>query len=129
MTKLPSTRFAENRLRSRNAAKTATNEAWYMRVTSIALIPLSIGFVWLILSLIGKDYTAARTTLAQPVPAILMLLFLLAGIVHMKIGMQSIIEDYVHAGHWKESALIGNLFFSILVGIACVYAVLKLSFT
>ncbi len=99
-----------------------------MRVTSIALIPLSIGFVWLILSLIGKDYAAARMELSRPVPAILMLLFLLAGIVHMKIGMQSIIEDYVHAAHWKEGVLMSNLFFSILIGVACVYAVLKLSF-
>jgi len=129
MTKSASTRFAENRLRSRTAAKAATSEAWYMRVTSIALIPLSIGFVWLILCLIGKDYAAARALLGQPIPAILMLLFLLAGIVHMKIGMQSIIEDYVHTGHLKEGALIGNLFFSILVGVACAYAVLKLSFT
>jgi succinate dehydrogenase / fumarate reductase membrane anchor subunit len=47
----------------------------------------------------------------------------------MKIGMQSIIEDYVHATHWKEGALMSNLFFSILIGVACVYAVLKLSFT
>jgi len=124
-----STRFAENRLRSRTAAKAATSEAWYMRVTSIALIPLSIGFVWLILSLSGKDYAAARLELGRPVPAILMLLFLLAGIIHMKIGMQSIIEDYVHATHWKEGALMSNLFFSILIGVACVYAVLKLSFT
>jgi len=100
-----------------------------MRVTSIALVPLSIGFVWLILSLLGKDYAAARAELGQPVPAILMLLFLLAGIIHMKIGMQSIIEDYVHTTGWKESALIGNLFFCLLTGIACVYAILKLSFT
>jgi succinate dehydrogenase / fumarate reductase membrane anchor subunit len=128
-TKSASTRFAENRLRSRNAAKAATGDAWNMRVTSIALVPLSIAFVWIVLSLIGKDYTAARMELGRPVPAILMLLFLLAGIVHMKIGMQSIIEDYVHAAHWKEGALIGNLFFSILIGIASVYAILKLSFT
>jgi succinate dehydrogenase / fumarate reductase membrane anchor subunit len=127
--KSASTRFAENRLRSRNAAKAATSEAWHMRVTSIALVPLTIAFVWIVVSLIGKDYAAARHELGQPLPAILMLLFLLAGIVHMKIGMESIIEDYVHATHWKEGALIGNLFFSILIGIACVYAVLKLSFT
>ncbi len=100
-----------------------------MRVTSIALVPLSIAFVWLVLSLVGKDYMEARAILGRPFPAILLLLFLLAGIVHMKIGMQSIIEDYIHAVHWKEGALMGNLFFSIGVGVACIYAVLKLSFT
>ncbi len=100
-----------------------------MRVTSIALVPLSIAFVCLILGLIGKDYTAAHATLGKPFPAILMLLFLLAGLIHMKIGMQSIIEDYVHATAWKEGALMANLFFSIAIGIACIYAVLKISFT
>ncbi len=124
-----STRSIQNRLRSHSAAKAATHDAWHMRVTSIALVPLSIGFVSLILTLIGKDYTAARAELGQPIPAILMLLFLLAGLFHMKLGMQSIIDDYVHTALWKETAMIANLFFSIVIGIACVFAVFKLSFT
>ncbi len=99
-----------------------------MRVTSVALVPLTIGFVWLVLSLAGKDYAAARAELSQPLPAILLLLFLLAGISHMKVGMQSIIVDYIHAPHLKEGALMGNLFFCVAAGVACVYAVLKLSF-
>lgn len=122
-------RSTQSRLRANGAGKTATHEAWHMRVTSFALVPLSIGFIWLVLSLIGKDYVAARAELAHPIPGILLLLFLLAGLIHMKIGMQSIIEDYVHDKHWKEAAMIGNLFFCVLVGVACVYAVLKLSFT
>jgi succinate dehydrogenase / fumarate reductase, membrane anchor subunit len=129
MTKFgPSARSVQTRLPARSAAKAATAEAWHMRVTSIALVPLSIAFVWLILGLIGKDYAHAHAELAKPVSAILMLLFLLAGLIHMKIGMQSIIEDYVHATAWKEGALMANLFFSIAIGVACVYAILKLSF-
>jgi succinate dehydrogenase / fumarate reductase membrane anchor subunit len=125
----PSAGSVHTRLAAQSAAKAATAEAWQMRVTSIALMPLSIAFVWLVLSLVGKDYAQAHATLGKPFPAILMLLFLLAGLVHMKLGMQSIIEDYVHAVRWKESALMGNLFFSIAIGVACIYAVLKLSFT
>lgn len=124
-----STRSTRSRLRARSAAKAATAEAWHMRVTSIALVPLTIGFVWLVLSLAGKDYAGARAELGHPLPAILMLLFLLAGITHMKVGMQSIILDYIHTPYLKEGALIGNLFFSTVTGIACVYAILKLSFT
>ncbi len=114
---------------AQSAAKAATADAWRMRVTSIALVPLAIGFVCVILKLIGKDYAAAHAELGHTAPALLILLFLLAGIIHMKIGMQSIIDDYVHAARWKEAALMGNLFFSVVIGMACVYAVLKISFT
>jgi succinate dehydrogenase / fumarate reductase membrane anchor subunit len=117
-----------SRLQAKSAAKAATAEAWHMRTTSFALLPLTLLFIWIVLGLLGKDYVAVRAELAHPLVGILLLLFLLAGLVHMKIGMQSIILDYVHARHWKEGALMANLFFSTVLGVACIYAVLKLSF-
>ena len=122
-------RPAMSRVRFLGSAKSGTADAWNMRVTSIALIPLSIAFVAIVLSLLGKDYAAVRAELGHPLPAILMLLFILSGVFHMKIGMQAIIDDYVHAALLKEGALIANLFFSVCIGLACIYAVLKLSFT
>ena len=95
---------------------------------AILLVPLSIGFVAVILSLFGKGYTEVRAVLGRPLPAILMLFFLLTSVFHMKLGMQSIIDDYVHDPHLKEWSLIANLVFSISIGLACVYAILKLSF-
>jgi succinate dehydrogenase / fumarate reductase, membrane anchor subunit len=59
--------------------------------------------------------------------AILMLFFLLTSVFHMKLGMQSIIDDYVHDAQFKEWSLIANLVFSVSIGLACVYAILKLS--
>jgi succinate dehydrogenase / fumarate reductase membrane anchor subunit len=100
-----------------------------MRITSVALVPLSIAFVAIVLSLLGKDYAAVRAELGHPLPAILMLLFILSGVFHMKLGMQSIIDDYVHAVRLRKWALIGNLFFSVCIGLACTCAVLKLSVT
>jgi succinate dehydrogenase / fumarate reductase, membrane anchor subunit len=110
------------------SAKSGTSDAWHMRVTSIALIPLTISLVAIVLSLSGKDYTAARAELGHPIPAIILLLFILTGVFHMKLGMQSIIDDYVHDAHMKEWSLIANLCFSVCIGLACVYAALKLSF-
>ena len=121
-------RTAANRVRFLGSAKSGTADAWAMRLTSILLVPLSIGFVAVILSLFGKGYTEVRAVLGRPLPAILMLFFLLTSVFHMKLGMQSIIDDYVHDPHLKEWSLIANLVFSISIGLACVYAILKLSF-
>ena len=122
-------RSAISRVRFLGSAKSGTAHAWTMRVTSVALVPLSIAFVAIVLSLLGKDYAAVRAVLGHPLPAILMLLFILSGVFHMKLGMQSIIDDYVHAAELKEWALIANLFFSVCIGLTCIYAVLKLSLT
>lgn len=119
---------AISKARSFGSAKSGTAEAWHMRVTSIALVPLSIAFVAIVLSLFGKDYAAARAELGHPMVAIILLLFILTGVFHMKIGMQSIIDDYVHDAHLKEWSLIANLFFSVCIGLTCIYATLKLSF-
>ena len=116
------------KVRHLGSAKSGTHHAWQMRATSAALVPLTIGFVWLLLTLVGKDYNTVRATLGSPCPAIIMLLFLLAGIYHMKLGMQTIIEDYVHGEHSKTWSLLANSFFSYAVGLACIYAILRISF-
>ncbi len=124
-----SIRTAASKVRYLGSAHSGARASWHMRVTSVALVPLSVAFVWLVLSLIHKDYAAARAELGRPFPAILMLLFILTSIYHMKLGMQSIIDDYVHDTHLKDWSLLANLFFSVCLGLACIYAVLKLSFS
>lgn len=122
-----SMRSMAGRVRYLGAAKSGTRDLWLMRLTSVALLFLSIAFVWIMLSLVGKDLPQVRAQFSHPLVPILMLLFILASIVHMKIGMQSIIDDYVHAAHVKEWAMMANIFFSVGVGVAAVFAVLKLS--
>jgi len=122
-----SIRTAAGKVRFLGSARSGTRDAWHMRLTSIALVPLTIGFVWFILSLVGQDYASVRASLGRPLPAIILLLFILTSIAHMKIGMQSIIADYLHDKKLKEFALMANLFFAAATGFASAYAVLKLS--
>jgi succinate dehydrogenase / fumarate reductase membrane anchor subunit len=124
-----SIRTMASRVRYLGAAKSGTRDAWLMRVTSVALLPLGIAFVWIVFKLAGQDQAGVKMEFAHPCTAIFMLLFILASIVHMKIGMQSIIDDYVHAAHLKEWSMIANVLFSIGFGVAAIYAVLKLSLT
>ena len=123
-----SIRTAVAKVRHLGSARSGTQHAWRMRITSLALLPLTIAFVWIILSLIGKDLETVRKTLGSPLPAILMLLFVPTGVYHMMLGMQTIIEDYVHGEHARTFSLMANMFFCAVVGLACVYAILRLSF-
>ncbi|MGA8601898.1 MAG: succinate dehydrogenase, hydrophobic membrane anchor protein [Beijerinckiaceae bacterium] len=125
-----SLRTALARIRFLGSAKSGTHHSWHMRVTSVALMPLSILFVWILVSLAGKDYNAVRATFADRfLPATVMILFILTSAYHMRLGMQTIIEDYVHDEPIKTWSIIANLLFSVLVGFAGLFAVLKLSLT
>ena len=129
MAHLPSgLRTPLGRVRFLGSARTGTTEAWLMRVTSLALVPLTLGFVWLVLDLLHLDYNGVRATLGRPLPSILLLAFILAGIVHMELGMRSIIVDYIH-GPARGWSLLANTCFCTLLSLACVYAALRIAFT
>lgn len=126
-TKQTSFRTPLSRVRHFGSAHTGTQHAWAMRVTSAALTLLTIAGVWLALTLVGKSYAEVRAVFAGRVmPGTIVILFLGAGLYHMKLGMQTIIEDYVHEEAAKTWALIANGFFCALVGVATAVAVLKL---
>ena len=109
------------------AAREGTGHFWRVRVTSVALIILSLYFLGLVISLNGADYATVRAALAQPFAALMIGLFVLVGLVHMRLGMQEIIEDYVHAEGQKLALLILSTFFCVVVGIASIFALLKLT--
>ena len=116
------------RVRFLGSARTGTTDAWFVHLTAIALTPLTIGFVWLMLDLLRKDYNGARAELARPISAILLLGFIVAGIVHMELGMRSVIVDYV-GGQSRAWVLAANTLFAALLALACVYATLRIAFT
>jgi succinate dehydrogenase / fumarate reductase membrane anchor subunit len=110
------------------SAKEGTDHFWRQRLTAVAGLILLPFALWLALALIGADYATVRRTLGNPAVAVLLLLFIVTNIVHMRIGMQVIIEDYVHTEGAKIVLLMLNSFFSVLIGLVCVFAILKLSF-
>jgi succinate dehydrogenase / fumarate reductase membrane anchor subunit len=116
------------RARGLGSARTGTDHFWRQRLTAVANVFLVSFAIVLIVRLAGADYKTVRGALAQPQNAIPLLLLILSAVIHMRIGMQTIIEDYVHSDGYKVVALLLNTFFATLVGLACAYAVLKLSF-
>jgi succinate dehydrogenase / fumarate reductase, membrane anchor subunit len=116
------------KVRYLGSAKEGADHFWKQRLTAVANLFLGIFLVWLIVSLLGADYETAKQKLEQPLIAIALLGLILSGTVHMRIGMQVIIEDYVHQEGLKFAALMLNTFFAIAIGLACVFSILKLSF-
>ena len=116
------------RVRGLGSAKSGTEHFWRQRLTAVANVPLTIAFVVIVLALLGRNHAAAQQILATPLVAIVMLLFIGSVTYHMRIGMQVIIEDYVHEGTAKLALIMLNPFFAVAVALASAYAIFKLSF-
>lgn len=115
-------------VRRLGSAKEGADHFWLQRVTGIANLLLVIALAGVALAAAGADYATARKMLASPVVALPLLLLIASGTVHMRAGLQVIIEDYVHGEGAKIVLLMLNTFFAILIGAASILAVLKLSF-
>ena len=116
------------RVRGYGSAKSGTDDFIRQRLTAIANIPLTIGAVLIVTSVIGRNHAAVAQILGSTPVAIVMVLFIISVFYHMRIGMQAIIEDYVHEERAKYALLILNTFFTVAAGLSSIYAILKLSF-
>ena len=116
------------RVRGLGSAKTGTEDFWLQRMTAIANVPLTLAGLFLVISLSGRSYPGVKQILGSPLVAVLMMLFVISNVVHMKIGVQIVIEDYVHDHTRRLTLVILNNFFAWAVGLACIFAILKISF-
>lgn len=117
-----------SRVRYLGSAHTGTRVFWHQRLTSVAGVPLTVAVIAIVIGLLGRNHAAVVQILGSSFVAITMLLFILNSAYHMWMGMQVIIEDYVHDEIWKIVLLMANTFFSIAVGFTAVFAILKLAF-
>lgn len=116
------------RVRGLGSAKDGTEHFWQQRLTAftnMVLIAISMVFV---LQLVGADYETARGLIASPLVALCLLLLVISGLWHMRLGMQVIIEDYIHGEGAKIAAVALNTLFTFAVGAVCIYSILKISF-
>jgi succinate dehydrogenase / fumarate reductase membrane anchor subunit len=116
-----------NKVRGFGSARSGTEHWWLQRVTAIANTVLAVFFIFLVISLVGESYQEVTATLASPLIAIAMLALILSVTWHMRLGMQVIIEDYVHGEGSKIALLLANTFFCAAMAIAAIFAILNLS--
>ena len=115
------------RVRNLGAAHSGTSDFWRQRLTGVAMMLLMIPMIVIIMMLLGRNQAGAAQILGSLPIAVLLLLFIVASVWHMKIGMQVVIEDYVHNEKLKLISVMLNNFFSVAVALASTYAILKLS--
>jgi succinate dehydrogenase / fumarate reductase membrane anchor subunit len=116
-----------SRVRSLGASHSGTSDFWRQRMTAVAMVLLMVPVIVVVMMLLGRNQAGAAQILGSAPIAIILLLFIVASTWHMKIGMQVVIEDYVHSEIVKLACVMANNFFCIAVALASVYAILKLS--
>ena len=114
-------------VRGLGSAKEGSRHFWHQRLTAVANVPLILFLVWLAISSIGADHAAVAAKLGSPLVSVLLALSMLSMLFHMRLGMQAIIEDYVHGEFAKVVLIMANTFFTIFVGAICGWAILRLA--
>jgi succinate dehydrogenase / fumarate reductase, membrane anchor subunit len=115
------------RVRNLGAAHSGTSDFWRQRITAVAMTLLMLPVIVVVMMTLGSNQAGAKVILGSLPIAVIMLLFIVASVWHMKIGMQVVIEDYIHNEKLKLISVMLNNFFSIAVALASTYAIVKLS--
>lgn len=125
--KSTSMRTPLGRVRNLGSSHSGTSDFWRQRITAVAMILLMVPVIVIIMMLLGRNQAGAAQILGSPLVALLLIMFIVASVWHMKIGMQVVLEDYVINEKLKLITIMANNFFSAAVGLASIYAILKLS--
>jgi succinate dehydrogenase / fumarate reductase membrane anchor subunit len=115
------------RVRGLGSAKSGTHHFIIQRITAVALIPLVLWIIWLALALMHADYAHARALVHQPVNALLLIAFVIAAFWHAQLGLQVVVEDYVHTRWLEVAAQLAIKFLCVLGALASVLAVVRIA--
>jgi succinate dehydrogenase / fumarate reductase membrane anchor subunit len=116
------------KVRGLGSARAGTEHFWHQRLTAIANIPLVIFLAYFCVAMVGATRAEMASAIANPLVALMLVFTIISICWHMRLGMQVIIEDYVHGEGMKLVCLLANTFFSLAVALMGLFAVLKISF-
>ena len=117
-----------SRVKGLGAAHHGVEHWWLHRMTALSNIPLILAFVIIVASLAGRPYPDAIRVLSNPFIALILVLCMISVTNHMRLGLQIVIEDYVHDRGLRIAAVIANNFFCVLIAAVCLFSILKISF-
>ena len=117
-----------SRARGLGSAKRGVHHWWVQRITAVALIPLVVWFVISLIVMSGADYAVVRAWIGSPVVMVLLTLTIVIGLHHGQLGMQEVVEDYVHGEGMKLALIVLLRFIAVLFGLAAIVAILRIGF-
>ncbi len=121
-------RTSRARVSGLGSAGQGTHHWWTQRITAVALLPLTVLFIVPFARALGGEHDAVLALYAHPFHAIVAVLFIAVAFRHLALGLQVVVEDYVHGKAWRTGLLVGNTMFCVAFGLAGVFAVLKIAF-
>ncbi|ABE37718.1 succinate dehydrogenase subunit D [Rhodopseudomonas palustris BisB5] len=122
-----SMRTPMGKVRKLGPAGSGTSDFWQQRITGVAMTLLTLPVVVVVMMLLGRNQAGAAQILGSPLISLTMILFIIASAIHMKIGMQVVIEDYIQNEKLKLVTVMANNFFTIAVALAAIFAIFKLA--
>jgi succinate dehydrogenase / fumarate reductase membrane anchor subunit len=117
-----------SRARGLGSAKQGVHHWWAQRITAVALIPLVAWFAISLIMLSGADYAVVRAWIGSPVVMVLLTLTIVIGLHHGQLGMQEVVEDYVHGEGMKLALIVSMRFIAVFFGLAAIVAILRIGF-
>jgi succinate dehydrogenase / fumarate reductase membrane anchor subunit len=117
-----------SRARGLGSAKGGLHHWWAQRLTALALIPLVVWFAVSLIMMSGADYLVVRAWISSPVVMVLLTLTVVIGLHHGQLGMQVVIEDYVHGDGRKLALIVLVRFTAVFFGLAAIVAILRIGF-